>query len=466
MTNNVAPGGAGQGMGAGQSTARGAGRPVRVVIMGAAGRDFHNFNVVYRDNPAYRVVAFTATQIPNIEGRMYPPELAGELYPEGIPIVPEEELAGLVRRENVDEVVFAYSDVSHQYVMNRASVAMAAGADFRLLGPRSTMLKAKVPVVAVTAVRTGAGKSQTTRRVAEILTARGLRVVVVRHPMPYGNLVQQAVQRFATAEDLERHQCTIEEREEYEPHIERGNVVYAGVDYAAILEQAQAEADVVLWDGGNNDFPFYVPDLHITVADPHRAGHETSYHPGETNLRSADAVIINKVDTAPPEQVAAVRETVARANPSAVVIEAASPVTVDDPEAIRGKSVIVVEDGPTLTHGEMGFGAGTIAAEQLGATPVDPRPYAAGSLQGVFAKYSHLGAVLPAMGYGAEQMRELEATINATPADVVVIGTPIDLGRLLKLNKPAVRVRYELEERGGVTVEQLLERLPLAAKEG
>jgi len=448
-----------------QNGAAGAGRPTRVVIMGAAGRDFHNFNVVYRDNPAYRVVAFTATQIPNIEGRTYPAALAGSLYPEGIPIVPEEELADLVRREQVDEVVFAYSDVSHEYVMNRASIALAAGASFRLLGPRATMLKAKVPVVAVTAVRTGSGKSQTTRKVAEILTAKGLRVVVVRHPMPYGDLAKQAVQRFATREDLDRHECTIEEREEYEPHIERGNVVYAGVDYAAILEQAQVEADVILWDGGNNDFPFYIPDLWITVADPHRLGHETSYHPGETNLRAADVVIINKVDTAPAENVAALRETVARVNPKAVVIEAASPVAVDDPEAIRGKSVVVVEDGPTLTHGEMSFGAGVIAAQRLGATLVDPRPYAVGSLQQVYKKYTQLGALLPAMGYGAQQMKELEATINATPADAVVIGTPIDLGKLLKLNKPAVRVRYELEELGGASLAQVLDRLPLGAKD-
>lgn len=447
-----------------QNSAAGAERPTRVVIMGAAGRDFHNFNVVYRDNPAYRVVAFTATQIPNIDGRVYPSELAGSLYPQGIPIVPEDELADLVRREQVDEVVFAYSDVSHEYVMNRASIAMAAGASFRLLGPQATMLKAKVPVVAVTAVRTGAGKSQTTRKVAELLTAKGLRVVVVRHPMPYGDLVKQKVQRFATLEDLDVHQCTIEEREEYEPHIERGNVVYAGVDYGAILEQAQAEADVVLWDGGNNDFPFYVPDLWIAVADPHRLGHETSYHPGETNLRAADAVIINKVDTAPAENVAALRATISRVNPKAVIIEAESPVTVDDPAAVEGKSVIVVEDGPTLTHGEMSFGAGVIASQRLGATLVDPRPYAVGSLQQVYKKYAQLGTLLPAMGYGAQQMKELEETINATPADVVVIGTPIDLGKLLTLNKPAVRVRYELDEKGDVTLAQLLDKLAAVGK--
>lgn len=433
--------------------------PRRVVILGAAGRDFHNFNVVYRDNPAYRVVAFTAAQIPNIEGRLYPPALAGELYPEGIPILPEDNLADIIRKEKVDEVVFAYSDVTHQYVMNRASIALAEGADFRLLGPNATMLKAKVPVVAITSVRTGAGKSQTTRRVAESLTARGLRVVVVRHPMPYGRLEEQAVQRFATMEDLDIHECTIEEREEYEPHIERGNVVYAGIDYAAILERAQQEADVLLWDGGNNDFSFYRPDLHITVADPHRAGHETAYHPGETNLRSADVVIINKVDTATAEDVAAVRTTIQLVNPSALIIEAASPVTVDEPDVVSGKSVVIIEDGPTLTHGEMSFGAGTIAAEQHRAIPIDPKPYAVGSLQDVFKQYPNLAAVVPAMGYGSEQMRELEATVNATPADVAVIGTPIDLGRLLQLNKPTVRVRYELDDHAAEQVSRLLDDL-------
>ncbi|HEY8495645.1 MAG TPA: cyclic 2,3-diphosphoglycerate synthase [Limnochordales bacterium] len=438
-------------------TQTGAGRPRRVVIMGAAGRDFHNFNVVYRDNPAYRVVAFTATQIPDIEGRVYPAALAGSLYPDGIPIVAEEELPELIRREAVDEVVFAYSDVSHEYVMNRASIAMANGADFRLLGPTSTQLKARVPVVAVCAVRTGSGKSQTTRKVAEILTRRGVKVVVVRHPMPYGDLTQQVVQRFASHEDLERHRCTIEEREEYEPHIDRGNVVYAGVDYGKILEQAQAEADVILWDGGNNDFPFFKPDLLITVADPHRPGHETTYHPGETNFRMADVIIINKVDSAKPEHVEAVCAAARTVNPRAVVIEANSPITVDDPDLVRGKRVVVVEDGPTLTHGGMAYGAGVIAARQLGCTLVDPRPYAVGSLQKVYRQYSHLADLLPAMGYGETQIRELEATLNAIPADAVVIGTPINLGRLLRLNKPATRVRYELEERGGMPLETILE---------
>ena len=438
-------------------TQTGAGRPRRVVVMGAAGRDFHNFNVVYRDNPAYRVVAFTATQIPDIEGRVYPAALAGSLYPDGIPIVAEEELPELIRREAVDEVVFAYSDVSHEYVMNRASIAMANGADFRLLGPNSTQLKARVPVVAVCAVRTGSGKSQTTRKVAEILTRRGVKVVVVRHPMPYGDLTQQVVQRFASHEDLERHRCTIEEREEYEPHIDRGNVVYAGVDYGKILEQAQAEADVILWDGGNNDFPFFKPDLLITVADPHRPGHETTYHPGETNFRMADVIIINKVDSAKPEHVEAVCAAARTVNPRAVVIEANSPITVDDPDLVRGKRVVVVEDGPTLTHGGMAYGAGVIAARQLGCTLVDPRPYAVGSLQKVYRQYSHLADLLPAMGYGETQIRELEATLNAIPADAVVIGTPINLGRLLRLNKPATRVRYELEERGGMPLETILE---------
>lgn len=432
-------------------------KPRRVVIMGAAGRDFHNFNVYYRGNPDYHVVAFTATQIPDIEGRVYPASLAGEGYPDGIPIVSEEELPRLIKSERVDEVVFAYSDVSHQYVMNRASIALACGADFRLLGPDSTMLKATVPVVAVTAVRTGAGKSQTTRKVAEILTSKGLKVVVVRHPMPYGNLEEQEVQRFADHSDLDKHRCTIEEREEYEPHLDRGNVVYAGVDYGKILEQAQAEADVVLWDGGNNDFSFYRADLTIAVADPHRPGHETSYHPGETNLRMADVVLINKVDSASDEQVETVLATVRRVNPDALVIKAASPITVDDPEVARGKRVVVVEDGPTLTHGEMGYGAGVIAARQLGAELVDPRPYAVGSLQTVFGRYSHLADLVPAMGYGATQMQELEETINATPADAVLIGTPIDLGRLLQLNKPAVRVRYELQELDGPSLESILE---------
>ncbi len=432
-------------------------RPTRVIIMGAAGRDFHNFNVFFRENPAYEVVAFTATQIPNIEGRTYPPALAGPRYPQGIPIYPETELVRLVRELEVDEVIFAYSDVSHTYVMHHASAVLAAGADFRLMGPRSTMLRARVPVVAVTAVRTGAGKSQTTRRVAEVLTARGLKVAVVRHPMPYGRLEEQAVQRFASYEDLDRHECTIEEREEYEPHLDRGNVVYAGVDYGAILERAQAEADVLIWDGGNNDFPFYWPDLQITVLDPHRLDHERSYHPGETNARMAHVAVINKVDTAPPDAVEALRASIASLNPDAIVVEAESPITVDEPQQLAGRRALVIEDGPTLTHGEMRYGAGALAARRHGATLVDPRPYAVGSIRETFARYPHLQDVLPAMGYGAEQIRELEQTIRATPADVVVIGTPIDLRRIMTLDKPAVRVRYELRERTRPTLAEVLE---------
>ena len=435
-------------------------KPVRVLIMGAAGRDFHNFNVYFRHHPGYEVVAFTAAQIPNIAGRVYPSALAGERYPQGIPIYPEEELERLIRELRVDEVVFAYSDVPHEYVMHRASRALACGADFRLMGPGSTMLKARLPVVAVTAVRTGAGKSQTTRRVVEVLRAEGLRVAVVRHPMPYGHLELQRVQRFATYEDLNRHRCTLEEREEYEPHLEAGSVVYAGVDYGAILEQAQAEADVLVWDGGNNDLPFYRPDLHVVVLDPHRAGHESRYHPGETNVRMAHVAVINKVDTAPPEAVRAVRESLQALNPHAVVIEAESPITVDRPELVRGRRAVVVEDGPTLTHGEMGYGAGAIAARRLGATLVDPRPYAVGSLRETFRRYPHLQEVLPAMGYGEEQVRELAATLNGCDADVVVIGTPVDLRQVMVLDKPAVRVRYELAERGHPGLAEVLkERL-------
>ena len=434
--------------------------PRRVLIMGAAGRDFHNFNVYFRHHPGYRVVAFTATQIPNIADRVYPPSLAGERYPQGIPIYTEQELERLIRQLRVDEVVFAYSDVSHEHVMHQASRALACGADFRLMGPATTMLRARRPVAAVTAVRTGAGKSQTTRRVVQVLRQLGLRVAVVRHPMPYGELEGQAVQRFARREDLDRHRCTVEEREEYEPHLEAGSVVYAGVDYEAILRRAEAEAQVLVWDGGNNDVPFYWPDLHIVVLDPHRAGHELTYHPGETNLRMAHVAIINKVDTAPPGSVEAVRESVRRVNPQAVVIEAASPVTVDRPELVRGRRAVVVEDGPTLTHGGMAYGAGRLAALRLGATLVDPRPHAVGSLGEIFRQYPHLVDVLPAMGYGQDQVAELAATLNACDADVVVMGTPVDLSRLVSLNKPAVRVRYELEQQAGSDLARLLcERL-------
>jgi predicted GTPase len=425
--------------------------------MGAAGRDFHNFNAYYRNNPNYEVVAFTATQIPGIEKRRYPPELAGPNYPNGIPIYPEEELPHLIRKHEVNEVVFAYSDVSHEYVMHRASIALANGADFRLMGPFATMLKAKVPVVSICAVRTGSGKSQTSRKVTKILREKGFKVVVVRHPMPYGDLTKQVCQRFASQEDLAKHECTIEEREEYEPHIANRVIVYAGVDYEKILREAEKEADIIVWDGGNNDIPFYKPDLHIVVADPHRPGHEVRYHPGETNLRMADVVLINKADTANSANVEAVRENARKLNPKAVIIEAASPITVDKPELIKNKKVLIVEDGPTLTHGNMPYGAGTIVAKRLGASEiVDPRPYAVGSIIKTFQEYPHLGAVLPAVGYGKEQIKELEKTINKTPCDVVLVGTPIDLRRVLQLNKPAARATYELREIGKPTLEDVL----------
>jgi predicted GTPase len=416
----------------------------RVVIMGAAGRDFHNFNVVYRDHPAYHVVAFTATQIPGIAGRHYPPALAGVLYPGGIPIVPESELEELLTREAIDEVVFAYSDVSHETVMHAASRSLAGGADFVLLGPSRTMLASRRPVVAICAVRTGSGKSQTTRRVAEILAGAGLRVAVVRHPMPYGDLFKQQVQRFETLADLDTEDATIEEREEYEPHIAAGRVVFAGVDYAGILAAAEQEADVILWDGGNNDLPFYRPDLLIVVADPLRAGDELHYHPGEAALRMADLVMINKVDSATPGQIEQVRADIALLNPDATVLEARSAVRVDSP--IEGARVVVVEDGPTLTHGGMTFGAGIVAARRFGADTIDPRPYAVGSIAQVLERYPDLGPLVPAMGYGAEQTHELQATLDAVPADLVLAATPIDLTRVLSLNKPVVRVRYDLDE--------------------
>jgi len=429
----------------------------KVIIMGAAGRDFHNFNVFFRDNEEYEVVAFTATQIPDIEGRKYPPELTGKLYPNGIPIYAEDELEDLIKKFKVDFVVFAYSDVSHEYVMNRASRAMAAGASFMLLGPSHTMLTSTKPVISVCAVRTGSGKSQTTRKVAEILKKLGKKTVVIRHPMPYGDLRKQVVQRFGSFEDLDKHNCTIEEREEYEPHIDRGNVVYAGVDYEKILRQAEQEADVILWDGGNNDFPFFKPDLHIVVVDPHRPGHEVTYHPGETNLRLADVIVINKIDTAYPEDIQIVRENSRSANPGAVIIEAASPIFVENYEAIKGKKVLVIEDGPTLTHGEMSYGAGYVAAEKYGAAEiVDPRPYAVGSIKETYEKYTQLEVILPAMGYSPKQLKELEETINAVPADLVIVATPINLGKILKINKPYVRVKYELQEIGKPDLEVII----------
>ncbi len=431
----------------------------KIIIMGAAGRDFHNFNVYFRDNEDYEVVAFTATQIPDIAGRKYPAELAGRLYPNGIPIEPEEKLPQLIKDYDVDEVVFSYSDVSHQYVMEKVAIVLSSGASFRLLGPKDTQLKSKIPVVSVCAVRTGCGKSQTTRRVLDILRSRNLKVVSLRHPMPYGDLKKQIVQRFETLEDLDKHNCTIEEREEYEPHINRGSIVYAGVDYGRILEEIEKDKpDVILWDGGNNDFPFYKSDLKIVVVDPHRAGHEVSYFPGMVNLLMADVIVINKEETADPEKIDIVRKNIERWNPEAIVVDAASPLFVDDPSKIRDRRVLVVEDGPTLTHGEMKYGAGYIAARKFGAREiVDPRPYAVGSIVDTYKKYAHLDLILPAMGYGEKQMKELEETINRSPADLVVVGTPVDLGRILKINKPMVRVRYELQEIGKPNLEDILD---------
>ena len=424
-------------------------RRIKTLIMGAAGRDFHNFNTVYRDNQRYEVVAFTATQIPNIDDRKYPAVLAGKLYPKGIPIYDESEVEALIRKHRVEEVVFSYSDVSYNHVMSRGSIANAAGAHFKLLGAGPTMIKSTKPVISICAVRTGSGKSQTTRRVSHLLQAAGLKVAAVRHPMPYGDLAKQKVQRFASLSDLKKHDCTIEEIEEYEPHIVSGTIIYSGVDYQAILEQAQAEADVVLWDGGNNDLPFYAPDLHIVVADPLRVGNELTYYPAEANLRMADVVIINKVDTADIHAITQLRQNIRKVNAKAVMIDAASPIFLDHPERIAGKRALVVEDGPTLTHGEMKFGAGIVAAEKFGAREiVDPRPYTVGSITATFRKYPGIGTLLPAMGYGDSQVRDLAATINKVPCDVVVIGTPIDLNRLIKIRKPTVRVGYELQEVG------------------
>ena len=428
-----------------------------VVILGAAGRDFHNFNVVYRNDPSFRVVAFTATQIPGIDGRIYPPVLAGPLYPQGIPILPESELPALIREKKADLAVFSYSDVSHQTVMHIASICVAAGADFLLPGGTRTMLRSRVPVIAVTAVRTGAGKSQTTRYLSNIVKTITRRVVAIRHPMPYGDLAAQVCQRFATYEDLRLQQTTIEEREEYEPHIDNGFIVYAGVDYERILRAAEAEADVILWDGGNNDLPFYEPALHICVADPHRAGHESAWWPGEANFRRADLIVINKCDTAEESNIRSIEEAAKRMNPKARVIRASSPVRTDRPELVRGKRALVIEDGPTLTHGGMRFGAGVVGARAAGAAAiVDPRPHAVGSIRATYEKYPNATGVLPAMGYGEQQIQELEETIRRTPADVVVIGTPIDLTRVLKIDKPAVRVRYELQETKPGVIEEMV----------
>lgn len=429
----------------------------RIVIMGAAGRDFHNFNTLYRDNPDYEVVCFTATQIPDIEGRTYPAALAGSLYPNGIPIYAEEDLPDILAKNKVDEVVFAYSDQSHVSVMHKASAVLAAGPNFTMLGYDATALKSSKPVISVCAVRTGVGKSQTTRKVTEILRAAGKKVAAIRHPMPYGNLADQACQRFAGYSDLDQHKCTIEEREEYEPHLDRGTIVYAGVDYGEILRRAEQEVDVVLWDGGNNDLPFYRSDCKIVLVDPHRPGHELSYHPGEANLRQADIVVINKVDTAEAANVELVRNNVRSVNPKAIVVEAASPVFPERPLEIAGKRVLVIEDGPTLTHGEMSYGAGVMAARKWGAAElVDPRPYAVGSIAATFEKYPHIGPLLPAMGYSPKQVKELEETVAAVPCDLVIVATPIDLRRVMKVEKPSMRVRYELQEIGAPTLEDAI----------
>lgn len=431
----------------------------RVIIAGAAGRDFHDFNTYFRGNERYEVLAFTATQIPNIEGRRYPPELAGKLYPDGIPIYPEAELTELIKKLDVNQVVFSYSDVSHEYVMHLASRVLAAGADFKMLGPNRTMLTAQKPVVSICAVRTGSGKSQTSRRVVSILKSMGYeKVVAVRHPMPYGDIAAQAVQRFATYNDLEEQNCTIEEREEYEPYIDMGAVIYAGVDYGEILKKVEEEADIIVWDGGNNDLPFFVSNFHIVVTDPHRPGHELRYHPGETNLRMADVVVINKVDTADYQNVVEVQKNIRLVNSRAVIVKAASPIMVEDPSAIRDKRVLVVEDGPTLTHGEMTYGAGYVAATYYDAGEiVDPRPFAVRSIKKTYEMYPNTGPILPAMGYGDEQIRDLEATINQMPIDLVLIATPIDLGQLVNIKKPSQRVRYKLQEIGQPTLDELLD---------
>lgn len=432
---------------------------IKTLIMGAAGRDFHNFNCVFRQDERYEVVCFTATQIPDIDGRRYPAELAGALYPQGIPIHDEHELEELIARHGIEEVVFSYSDVPHEVVMHKAALVNACGADFRMLGGRLTELPSSKPVISVCASRTGCGKSQTTRRVIEILRAAGKKVVAVRHPMPYGDLAAQKVQRFAAVEDLAKHKCTIEEMEEYEPHIAMGGVIYAGVDYEAILRQAEQEADVVLWDGGNNDTPFFKADLQIVVVDPHRPGHELSYYPGETNLHKADVIVINKVETAEPQHVAEVRANCRMVNPDAIIIDGASPIQVEDPSVIRGRRVLVVEDGPTLTHGEMAYGAGMVAAERFGAADaVDPRPWAVGTIEATFEKYPEIGTLLPAMGYGAQQIRDLETTINACDCEAVIIGTPIDLRRIVDIKHPSTRVFYELQEIGRPTLVEALER--------
>lgn len=429
----------------------------KIIIMGAAGRDFHNFNTLYRDNSSVEVVAFTATQIPDIHGRKYPKGLAGKLYPNGIPIEDESRLFKLIKKYGIDEVIFSYSDVPYQYIMEKAAYVMAAGARFSMEGAAPTQIKSKKPVVAVCAIRTGCGKSQTTRRVADVLQAMGKKVVAIRHPMPYGDLNKQVCQRFASVSDLLKHKCTIEEREEYEPHIERGVVVYAGVDYETIIREAEKEADVILWDGGNNDMSFYKPDYLITVVDPHRAGHEYSYYPGQVNLLMADAIVINKMDSADPDSVAELRESIAEYNPDAVVIDAASPIQVDEPEIIRGKRVLVVEDGPTLTHGEMQYGAGVVAAGKYGAAElVDPRPFTVNSISATFEKYPGIGVLLPAMGYGDDQIADLEKTINRTKCDSVIVATPIDLTRVLKIKKPTTRVYYSLQEIGTPNIETVL----------
>ena len=430
---------------------------IRTLIMGAAGRDFHNFNTFYRDNGQYHVAAFTATQIPDIEGRVYPAELAGDLYPNGIPIHDESELLNLIAEHNIEEVVFSYSDLSHVDVMHKGAIVNAAGTDFKMMGMSRTAVKSTKPVIGICAIRTGCGKSQTTRRVAEILKGAGKKVAVIRHPMPYGDLAVQAVQRFVDLEDLEKHKCTIEEMEEYEPHIDRGTIVYAGIDYEAIIRQAEQEADIILWDGGNNDMPFYQTDLLIVVVDPHRVGHEETYYPGETNLRMADVVVINKIDSAKPENVEKLKQIINRVNPSASIINAESPISVEDSTIISGKKVLVVEDGPTLTHGEMKFGAGVVAAEKFGASElIDPRKYTVGKLSETFNHYPNIGTLLPAMGYGDEQIKDLETTINNTECQGVIIGTPIDLRRIINIKHPCTRVTYDLQEVGHPTLDEIL----------